>query len=135
MMSAALEITQETMEDEVLIVAVQRRTRPLHRARPALAAARRDRRPGSAVVLDLRETTFLDSTALGVIIAAMKALRRRGGRLVLVNDRRSITKILAITGLDQLLTVEASLEDALARARQPLISGLRRARRSAAAPA
>ena len=77
-----------------------------------------DLEPGrGAVVLDLRETTFLDSTALGVIIAAMKALRIRSGRLVLVNDRTSITKTLAITGLDHLLTVESELEDAVRVAR------------------
>ncbi len=73
----------------------------------------------TAVVLDLRETTFMDSTALGVIIAAMKALRAQGGRLVLVNDSRSISKTLAITGLDELLAVERTVADAVARTRGP----------------
>ena len=70
-----------------------------------------------AVVLDLRDTRFLDSTALGVIIAVMKELRLRGGRFVLVNDRRSISKTLSITGLDHLLPVTADLDAALALVR------------------
>ena len=68
------------------------------------------------VVLDLRETTFMDSTALGVIIAALKTLQERHGRLVLVNERASIDKTLAITGLDRVLQVERGLDEALAAA-------------------
>lgn len=71
----------------------------------------------ASVVLDLRATSFMDSTALGVIIAAMKALRAQGGRLVLVNESRSISKTLAITGLDELLAVERTIEEAVALAR------------------
>ena len=47
----------------------------------------------------------------------MKELRVRSGRLVLVNDRKSITKTLTITGLDRLLSVEPSLDGAVLRAR------------------
>jgi len=115
-MTTGLDI-RETIEDDVLIVAV-RGELDLYTApdlRSLLLGAIQAGR--SAVVLDLRDTTFLDSTALGVIIAAMKALRIRSGRLVLVNDRTSITKTLAITGLDHLLAVEAVLEDAVRVAR------------------
>ena len=115
-MTTGLDI-RETIEGEVLIVAV-RGELDLYTApdlRSLLLGAIQNGR--GAVVLDLRETTFLDSTALGVIIAAMKALRIRSGRLVLVNDRTSITKTLAITGLDHLLTVESALEDAVRVAR------------------
>lgn len=115
-MTSGLEI-RDSVEDEVLIVAV-RGELDLYTApdlRSLLLGAIQDGR--TAVVLDLRETTFLDSTALGVIIAAMKALRVRSGRLVLVNDRTSITKTLAITGLDHLLSVESVLDDAVRVAR------------------
>jgi anti-sigma B factor antagonist len=70
-----------------------------------------------SVVLDLRETTFMDSTALGVIVAAMKALRAQDGRLVLVNESRSIAKTLAITGLDEMLAVERTVDAAVVTAR------------------
>jgi anti-sigma B factor antagonist len=35
----------------------------------------------TGVVIDLSETTFLDSTGLGVLIGALKRLRSRGGAL------------------------------------------------------
>lgn len=69
------------------------------------------------IVLDLRETTFMDSTALGVIIAALKTLQERHGRLVLVNTRASIDKTLAITGLDRVLQVARDLDSAVEAAR------------------
>jgi anti-sigma B factor antagonist len=69
--------------------------------------------PGAAVVLDLRETTFLDSTALGVIVAAAKAGSASGARLVLVSTQPSIARTLAITGLDRVIAVERELEPAL----------------------
>ena len=57
------------------------------------------------VVVDLSETTFLDSTALGVLIGAVKRLRSRDGSLVIVNTDTNIAKTFEITGLDQIFTI------------------------------
>ncbi len=57
------------------------------------------------VVVDLSETTFLDSTALGVLIGAVKRLRSRDGSLAIVNTDASIAKTFEITGLDQIFTI------------------------------
>ncbi len=57
------------------------------------------------VVVDLSETTFLDSTALGVLIGAVKRLRSRDGSLVIVNTDANIAKTFEITGLDQIFTI------------------------------
>ncbi len=65
------------------------------------------------VVIDLSGSTFVDSTALGVIIAGMKALAPIGGRLALVNTSRPIGKTLAITGLDRSIAVGDSVESAV----------------------
>ena len=63
-----------------------RRDRPLHRAGAQAEADRGDRgRASTRIVVDLTETTFLDSTALGVLIGAVKRLRSRDGALVIVN--------------------------------------------------
>ena len=66
------------------------------------------------IVVDLTETTFLDSTALGVLIGAVKRLRSRDGALAIVNTDENIAKTFEITGLDQIFTIVASREDALA---------------------
>jgi anti-sigma B factor antagonist len=57
------------------------------------------------IVVDLSETTFLDSTALGVLIGTVKRLRSREGRLTLINTDSNIAKTFEITGLDQIFTI------------------------------
>ena len=57
------------------------------------------------VVVDLSETTFLDSTALGVLIGAVKRLRSRDGQLVIVNTGTNIAKTFEVTCLDQIFTI------------------------------
>ena len=66
------------------------------------------------IVVDLTETTFLDSTALGVLIGAIKRLRGRDGRMTIVNVDQNIAKTFEITGLDQIFTIRSSRDEALA---------------------
>ena len=68
----------------------------------------------SRIVVDLTDTSFLDSTALGVLIGAVKRLRSRDGALVIVNVDQNIAKTFEITGLDQIFTIRSSRDDALA---------------------
>lgn len=67
------------------------------------------------LVVDLTETRFLDSTALGVLIGAVKRLRPLDGRLVIVNTEPSTAKTFEITGLDQIFTIVATRDEALAQ--------------------
>jgi anti-sigma B factor antagonist len=69
------------------------------------------------IVVDLTETTFLDSTALGVLIGALKRLRARGGRLSIVNVDASIAKTFEITSLDQILVICATRDEAISALR------------------
>ena len=66
------------------------------------------------VVVDLSETTFLDSTALGVLIGAVKRLRSREGQLVIVNTDTNIAKTFEITGLDQIFTILTTRDEGIA---------------------
>lgn len=68
----------------------------------------------SGVVMDLSETTFLDSTGLGVLIGGLKRLRSRDGALAIVNVDDNIARTLEITGLDQIFTIRSSRAEALA---------------------
>jgi anti-sigma B factor antagonist len=65
------------------------------------------------VVVDLLETTFIDSSSLGVLIGAHRRLRREGGRLVVVCNDDTIIKTFRITGLDSVFTIVATLDEAL----------------------
>jgi anti-sigma B factor antagonist len=62
------------------------------------------------IVIDLTQTSFLDSTALGVLIGAIKRLRTRDGSLTIVNTDPNIAKTFEITGLDQIFTITAVLD-------------------------
>ncbi len=66
------------------------------------------------VVVDFSETTFIDSTTLGVLVGGVKRLRANdGGELALVCDDRNITKIFEITGLDRVFTIYTTRDEAL----------------------
>jgi anti-sigma B factor antagonist len=65
------------------------------------------------IVVDLTDTTFLDSTALGVLIGAVKRLRSRDGRLTIVNVDDNIAKTFEITGLDQIFPISGTREEAV----------------------
>jgi len=62
--------------------------------------------PGGRLVVDLAETAFLDSSALGVLVRALKRLRHHGGDLVLRHPSRNARRVFQITGLDLILTIE-----------------------------
>ncbi len=65
------------------------------------------------IVLDLTETTFLDSTGLGVVIGLAR-LVRPDGDLAIVNTNPTITKTFEITGLDDIFAVRPTLDAAIA---------------------
>ena len=65
------------------------------------------------LVIDLSDTSFLDSTALGVLIGALKRLRTLGGRLVIVNREPTTARTFEITGLDQTLEIAETRDEAL----------------------
>lgn len=68
----------------------------------------------SRVIVDLSETTFIDSSSLGVLIGAHRRLKLRGGALLVVCDSEAIGKTFKITGLDGVFTISSSVDAALA---------------------
>ena len=66
------------------------------------------------IVVDLTEAAFMDSTALGVLIGALKRLRVRDGALAVASEQPTILRILGITGMDQVLDLHATADEALA---------------------
>ena len=68
------------------------------------------------VIVDLSAVTFLDSTALGVLIRGAKELGPDGGALHLVSGPGSVRRILEITGLAGVFAIHSTLDEALAAA-------------------
>jgi anti-sigma B factor antagonist len=65
------------------------------------------------VVVDFSDTTFIDSTTLGVLVGGVKRLRTNDGQLALVCSDRNITKIFEITGLDRVFTIYPTRSEAV----------------------
>ena len=65
------------------------------------------------VVVDFSNTTFIDSTTLGVLVGGVKRLRPDGGKLSIVCSDRNITKIFEITGLNRVFPIHADRAEVL----------------------
>ncbi len=62
--------------------------------------------PGGSVLLDMTELVFLDSTIISVLIMAKKRAETAGGLIRLRNVPARVQRIFAITGIEELFSVE-----------------------------
>jgi anti-sigma B factor antagonist len=60
---------------------------------------------GGALVLDLANLTFCDSSALSALVRLHKAARTAGGTLCLASLRPQVKAAITMTSLDRLLTI------------------------------
>ena len=65
------------------------------------------------VVLDLTSVGFLDSRVLGTIVGALRRVREAEGELLVVLPETPARRIFEITGLDRVLTLSPSRDEAL----------------------
>jgi anti-sigma B factor antagonist len=65
------------------------------------------------VIVDMSGVTFIDSTGLGVLVAAEKEMREGGHDLRLVVTQPQIIRLLELTGLDKVFTVSSTTSDAV----------------------
>ncbi len=68
----------------------------------------------SYLVVDMSRLGFMDSTGLSVLVDMYKRLDKRGGSLALAAPQPIVAKVLAISGLDRVLKVHASVAQAVA---------------------
>jgi anti-sigma B factor antagonist len=66
------------------------------------------------LIVDLGRVDFIDSTGLGVLVGAQNRASELGGSLQLVCAQERVLKLLRITGLDQVFTVQPSVDRVLA---------------------
>lgn len=66
------------------------------------------------VVLDLSGVDYIDSGGVGVLVSTLLHVTRRGGRLKLLNPSERVSRVLDITGLNEVFAIFAREDDALA---------------------
>ena len=77
------------------------------------AVSRRSRRRLPAVLLDFAHVTFIDSTGLGVLVKSHRAAESAGARFAVVHPTPQTRKLIRVLGLDQLLHIYDTHEQAL----------------------
>lgn len=68
------------------------------------------------LMLDLSAATFIDSTAIGVLVGSATRLREIGGgslAIVCANENEKVLHIFGITGLDSMIALHRSRDEAL----------------------
>lgn len=68
---------------------------------------------GCRVIVDLTNVALIDSSGLGALISALKALRAKGGDLVLCSMSRQVRTVFEITRLLRVFEVFEGPEPAL----------------------
>lgn len=110
----ALKIAVENVDDVPVIRAVgelEIATVPEMRATVTELTELRPR----AIVFDLRQISYLDSSGLGILVSAKKRLAAHEGEVVLVTAQPAVLKALSLSGLDQIMRIYASEEEYFGR--------------------
>lgn len=64
------------------------------------------------IVVDLAETTFLDSSGLGALIAGLKSARQASGDLRIARPTAAVVTVLELTNMDKVLRARDDVERA-----------------------
>lgn len=65
------------------------------------------------ILLDLSNVTYLNSTALGVLIAAHSSITKRGGKIALCGLSESLENIFVITKLSMVFDIYRNRDEAI----------------------
>jgi anti-sigma B factor antagonist len=68
---------------------------------------------GPRVVVDLTRVTFIDSTSIGVLVAARRWLSSRDAEVRLVSVDGPVLKVLGLVMLDKVFAIHPSVDDAV----------------------
>lgn len=63
------------------------------------------------IVVNVDGVDFIDSTGLGLLVAARKRVRLEGGNMSLLCAKRETLLVLELTGLDEVFEIGSSLDD------------------------
>jgi anti-anti-sigma factor len=71
------------------------------------------------IVVDMMQVSFLSSLGVRLLLSNAKALKQRGGRMVIARPQPHVEEVLKIVGMDALIPVHADVESACAALNVP----------------
>ena len=72
------------------------------------------------LIADLSDVGFMSSIGIGALVRVAKAVRRRGGNLVLLNPQPVVRLVLEKTGIPELMSIHDTIDAASAAVRSEL---------------
>ncbi len=67
-----------------------------------------------AVLLDIQKVSFLGSMGLRALVAPARAIKGRGGKMVIFAPTEMVEKVLKTSGVDAMIPIHHDLQSALA---------------------
>jgi anti-sigma B factor antagonist len=67
-----------------------------------------------AILVDMQNVSYVGSMGLRSLVAPAHAIRKRGGKMVLLGPNEFVGKVLKASGVDTLIPVHQELQSALA---------------------
>jgi anti-sigma B factor antagonist len=106
-----VEVTRETLPEGPVVIRVEGELDMATSGNFEEAIAQAE--PGARLVIDLTECTFLDSSAVRVLMETARSMERSNGVVSLVARDPGILRVLEIAAVDTMLPVHATLDAAL----------------------
>lgn len=107
-----IEFAVETREDGIGVVTPEGRLNMVSARRLKEILSELVDNGTSKIVVDLGETTFLDSSGLGALIGGLKSARQAGGDLRIARVSPSVMTVFELTNLDRVLRARESVDGA-----------------------
>jgi len=70
--------------------------------------------PDKDFIIDISGVSFMDSSGIGVIIGRYKLVTSFGSKVKIVSSNETLGKILEMSGIEKIIPVYSTLDDALA---------------------
>jgi anti-sigma B factor antagonist len=64
------------------------------------------------IYLDLEHLSYIDSSGLGVIIGVYGSIRSKDNKIIIINPRSNVKKLLRVTSLDKVLLEQEGVSHA-----------------------
>jgi anti-anti-sigma factor len=68
----------------------------------------------SAILVDLQGVSYLGSMGLRTLVGPARAMKRRGGKMVLFGPNEFVDKVLRASGINSMIPVHHELQSAMA---------------------
>jgi anti-sigma B factor antagonist len=67
-----------------------------------------------AVIVDMQNVSFLGSMGLRALVAPARAIKGRGGKIVIFGPNEMVEKVLKTSGVDTMIPIHHELQNAIA---------------------